>query len=99
MYVSNQMDFGHLINPDNFETNHTNNELYQVFQNRWDWERRYLHPYYSSQSLAQNATILQVLDHCTTYLFTFNSRLLQPPLLQLYFLSALPGRVLVPHGV
>ncbi len=61
MYVSNRLDFGHLVDPENFETNHVHDELYEVINNRWDWEKRYMHVNYS-QSLADNATIMQV--HC-----------------------------------
>ncbi len=38
---------GHLITVDNFETTHLNNELYEIQNNRWDWEKRYLHVNYS----------------------------------------------------
>lgn len=59
MYVSNRVDFGHLINAENFETHHVNNELYQIFENRWDWEQRYIHENYS-ESLNPNNTVSQV---------------------------------------
>jgi hypothetical protein len=45
-----------LINSDNFETSHVNNELYQLFDNRWDWELRYLHPNWS-KALEPNLTL------------------------------------------
>lgn len=56
MYVSNRVDWGHLVNSDNFETSHVNNELYQIFDNRWDWELRYLHPNWS-KALDANYTV------------------------------------------
>lgn len=50
---------GHLITVDNFETNHLNNELYEIQNNRWDWEKRYLHVNYS-QNLDLNVTVTMV---------------------------------------
>ncbi|CAG9863076.1 unnamed protein product [Phyllotreta striolata] len=43
MYVSNRVDFGHLINPDNFDTTRTEPDMYQIFDNAQDWEDRYIH--------------------------------------------------------
>ncbi|XP_046639801.1 procollagen-lysine,2-oxoglutarate 5-dioxygenase 1-like isoform X1 [Daphnia pulicaria] len=47
LFVTNRLDWGHLITVDNFETTHLNNELYEIQNNRWDWEKRYLHVNYS----------------------------------------------------
>ncbi|KAA0196354.1 hypothetical protein HAZT_HAZT003804, partial [Hyalella azteca] len=47
---------GHLVSADNFVTKHFRPEMWQLFENRWDWEARYLHENYSS-SLVENATI------------------------------------------
>uniref|UniRef100_T1IVE2 Fe2OG dioxygenase domain-containing protein n=1 Tax=Strigamia maritima TaxID=126957 RepID=T1IVE2_STRMM len=47
MFVTNQVDFGHLINNENYDISHLHNDLYQVFDNRIDWEARYLHENYS----------------------------------------------------
>ncbi|XP_037075005.1 procollagen-lysine,2-oxoglutarate 5-dioxygenase 1-like [Pollicipes pollicipes] len=47
MYVSNRASFGHLVSTDAFETTHLFNEMWQITENRWDWEHRYLHPNYS----------------------------------------------------
>ena len=33
MYVTNQQRHGHLVNPDQFETDHTVNELFNIFEN------------------------------------------------------------------
>jgi hypothetical protein len=60
MFVDNMDDFGHLVNADNFDTSHVNNELYQLFDNKWDFEQRYIHPNYTMQFNA-NHTNLQVL--------------------------------------
>jgi hypothetical protein len=61
MYVSNRVDFGHLVDPENFETNHLHNELFELINNQYDWEKRYVHVNYS-QSLQENATIAQVFE-------------------------------------
>jgi len=58
MYISNRVDWGHLINADNFDTSHLHNEMYQIFDNRWDWELRYLHANWS-KSLEPNSTLIQ----------------------------------------
>ena len=34
MYVSNLEEYGHLLNGDNFNTNHLNNDMYMLFDNR-----------------------------------------------------------------
>ncbi|EEB15965.1 Procollagen-lysine,2-oxoglutarate 5-dioxygenase 3 precursor, putative [Pediculus humanus corporis] len=47
MYVSNRVDFGHLINPDTYDVTRTHPDFYQIFDNKWDWEQRYLHENYS----------------------------------------------------
>lgn len=47
MFVSNLLDFGHLINPENFTTNHVNPDLYELYNNQKDWERKYIHENYS----------------------------------------------------
>ena len=57
-YVSNRAEWGHLVNADNFKTDHLNNELWEIEDNRYDWEQRYLHPEYS-KSLEEGATLQQ----------------------------------------
>jgi len=47
MFVTNRIDWGHLVTADNFETTHLSNEMYEISNNRWDWEKRYLHVNYS----------------------------------------------------
>ena len=34
MYVSNLDEYGHLLNADNFDTTHLNNDMYMIFDNR-----------------------------------------------------------------
>ncbi|XP_043280130.1 procollagen-lysine,2-oxoglutarate 5-dioxygenase isoform X2 [Venturia canescens] len=48
MFVSNRLDFGHLVNYDNFNTQLTNPEMYEIFNNKYDWEERYIHDNYSA---------------------------------------------------
>lgn len=56
MYVSNRVDFGHLVNSESFDTKHLVPELWEVFNNRWDWEQRYLHVNYT-HALNENNTL------------------------------------------
>ncbi|XP_050683668.1 procollagen-lysine,2-oxoglutarate 5-dioxygenase isoform X2 [Leptidea sinapis] len=46
MHVSNEEDFGHLLNPESFDISRTHPDIYQVIDNRQEWEKRYLHPQY-----------------------------------------------------
>ena len=56
--VTNRANFGHLVDADNFNTEHLNNELWEISRNRWDWEQRYIHVNYS-QGLEENAILTQ----------------------------------------
>lgn len=47
MYVSNRFDYGHLVNPDSYDLTVTHPDLYQILDNKFDWERRYIHQNYS----------------------------------------------------
>ncbi|XP_034185408.2 procollagen lysyl hydroxylase [Osmia lignaria lignaria] len=47
MYVSNRADFGHLVDPDSYDVTLTHPDLYQIFDNKLDWEKKYLHVNYS----------------------------------------------------
>lgn len=46
MYVSNRVEFGHLINAESFDTSRTAPDMYQIFENGRDWAARYIHPEY-----------------------------------------------------
>lgn len=48
MYVSNRLDFGHLVNADDFNIKLTNPDMYEIFNNQQDWENRYIHENYSA---------------------------------------------------
>ncbi|CAF3598495.1 unnamed protein product [Adineta steineri] len=70
MFINNEMNYGHLIDPENFNISLTQPELYEIFNNVKDWKARYLHPDYQ-KSLEPNATIEQP---CTdVYWFPFLS--------------------------
>ncbi|XP_076452068.1 procollagen-lysine,2-oxoglutarate 5-dioxygenase 1-like [Babylonia areolata] len=56
MYATNIKRYGHLVHPDGFETFRTINELYNIFENPFDWEARYLHESYA-EALEENAEI------------------------------------------
>jgi len=71
MYVTNRLDFGHLVNADTFDTSRTNSEIYQIFDNRWDWEQRYLHDNYT-KNFDPNNTIAQVLVNISAVLTEIN---------------------------
>ncbi|XP_033223663.1 procollagen-lysine,2-oxoglutarate 5-dioxygenase-like [Belonocnema kinseyi] len=47
MYVSNRLEFGHQVTSDSFNTTLSNPDLYQIFDNKLDWEKRYIHENYS----------------------------------------------------
>ncbi|XP_066923036.1 procollagen-lysine,2-oxoglutarate 5-dioxygenase 1-like [Clytia hemisphaerica] len=46
MYATNIHEFGHLKKTDTYSTTKKNGDLYQLFDNQWDWERNYLHKDY-----------------------------------------------------
>ncbi|KAF5287566.1 hypothetical protein FQA39_LY15895 [Lamprigera yunnana] len=46
MYVSNRLEFGHLINPESFDVKRTCPDMYQIFDNSRDWNERYIHSDY-----------------------------------------------------
>ncbi|KAL5013601.1 hypothetical protein ScPMuIL_007871 [Solemya velum] len=56
MFVTNRFNFGHLVDNEHFDTKHLHNELYQIFDNPYDWEKRYIHENYS-KSLEDGAEI------------------------------------------
>ncbi|XP_077301869.1 procollagen lysyl hydroxylase [Arctopsyche grandis] len=46
MYIMNEKDYGHLIDPETYDVTLTNPDVYQIFENKWDWEQRYIHAQY-----------------------------------------------------
>lgn len=48
MYVINLEQYGHLTDSESYSTEHKHNDLYEIFNNRLDWERKYIHPNYSA---------------------------------------------------
>lgn len=54
MYITNINDYGHLINPDNFDIKKTRPEFYELFSNQFDWEKRFIRPDYWDQLLKEN---------------------------------------------
>ncbi|XP_014231000.1 procollagen-lysine,2-oxoglutarate 5-dioxygenase 1 isoform X1 [Trichogramma pretiosum] len=57
MYVSNRLDFGHLVNPDSYNVSLTHPDMYQLFDNKLDWEKRYIHENYSKNFEADRAPL------------------------------------------
>ncbi len=42
LHASNRIqDWGHLVNADDFSTEHVHNELWELERNQWDWEKRW----------------------------------------------------------
>jgi procollagen-lysine,2-oxoglutarate 5-dioxygenase len=62
MYATNRLDWGHLITAENFDTSHLNNEMYEIMNNRWDWEKRYLHVNYSQNLDMETPPIMPCPD-------------------------------------
>ncbi|XP_050361429.1 procollagen-lysine,2-oxoglutarate 5-dioxygenase isoform X1 [Nymphalis io] len=53
MYVSNEKELGHLVNPDTLDISRKNPDIYQVLDNKIEWEQRYLSPEYAD-NFAEN---------------------------------------------
>jgi hypothetical protein len=70
MYIDNRQDYGHLVSADNFDTSHNNNELYQIVENKYDFESRYVHADYRMY-LEENRTLHEVKLPSTKKLFLF----------------------------
>jgi len=47
MYTTNLEHHGHLKEMDSYNTEHKHNDLYQLFDNKLDWEAQYLHKEYT----------------------------------------------------
>ncbi|XP_012056957.1 PREDICTED: procollagen-lysine,2-oxoglutarate 5-dioxygenase 1 [Atta cephalotes] len=47
MYVNNRLEFGHLVDPDTYDIRLIYPDMYQIIENKLDWEKRYIHPNYS----------------------------------------------------
>ncbi|RZF36466.1 hypothetical protein LSTR_LSTR009562 [Laodelphax striatellus] len=58
MYVDNTVEYGHLIDPYSFDVKRKHPDMYELINNRYDWEQRYLHPEYM-KNLDPNTTIAQ----------------------------------------
>ena len=46
IYLTNEIEYGHLVDPDNYNTSLILPELYEIFSNMKDWKTRYIHPDY-----------------------------------------------------
>lgn len=64
MYLSNRLEFGHLVSADNFDTKLTNPDMYQIFDNKLDWQKRYIHEDYA-ENLNPEKVPLQVIINST----------------------------------
>ncbi len=46
MWLTNEYEFGHLVNADSVQSEYPHSELWEVERNALDWESRYLSPQY-----------------------------------------------------
>lgn len=60
MFVSNRLDFGHLVNPETYDVTRAKPDMYQIFENEIDWEERYIHEDYV-ENFNPNNTAKQVI--------------------------------------
>lgn len=60
MHVVNLDVYGHLINPDSFDTSRAVPDLYEQLTNKKDWEMEYLHEDFYKISVNETATLEQV---------------------------------------
>eukprot|EP00918_Siedleckia_nematoides_P034694 GHVU01075451.1.p1 GENE.GHVU01075451.1~~GHVU01075451.1.p1 ORF type:complete len:720 (+),score=75.26 GHVU01075451.1:2-2161(+) len=47
MYIDNQVYYGHLVNSEFYNTTRLHNDLWMLFDNKYTWEKKYLHPNYT----------------------------------------------------
>ncbi|XP_011050655.1 PREDICTED: procollagen-lysine,2-oxoglutarate 5-dioxygenase 1 isoform X1 [Acromyrmex echinatior] len=57
MYVNNRLEFGHLVDPDTYDIRLTYPDIYQIIENKLDWEKRYIHSNYSENFNPDNKPI------------------------------------------
>ncbi len=63
MYVSNLEEYGHLLNGDNFITEHVNNDMYMLFDNRLvSWSSVSVHhKHFASTCMMSKTTSIKIL--------------------------------------
>uniref|UniRef100_A0A8C3AD24 Procollagen-lysine,2-oxoglutarate 5-dioxygenase 1 n=1 Tax=Cyclopterus lumpus TaxID=8103 RepID=A0A8C3AD24_CYCLU len=47
MYVTNMQTFGRILSTENYQMSHLHNDLWQIFENPVDWQKRYIHENYT----------------------------------------------------
>ncbi|XP_063837610.1 procollagen-lysine,2-oxoglutarate 5-dioxygenase isoform X1 [Ostrinia nubilalis] len=62
MHVSNELDFGHLVNPESYDISRTHPDVYQLFDNKIEWEARYLHEDYATSLQEGNKPLMPCPD-------------------------------------
>lgn len=68
MHVSNELEFGHLVNPDQFDVSRTNPDIYHVSDNKIEWDKRYLHEDYA-ENFVEGHEHLMVSTVCVITIF------------------------------
>lgn len=53
MYTVNLFSFGHLVSTDNFDIKKTKPEFYELLENKFDWEKRFIREEYYAQLLPE----------------------------------------------
>lgn len=70
MYVSNRLDFGHLINPDTYDVTLSDPDMYQIFENNKDWEDRYIHEEFPDNLLTDKKPLQVGNNYAKRYSFS-----------------------------
>lgn len=53
MFAANLNEYGHLVNPDGFDIKKTRPEFYELFTNKFDWDKRFIREDYYTQLLEE----------------------------------------------
>ncbi|XP_023948586.1 multifunctional procollagen lysine hydroxylase and glycosyltransferase LH3 isoform X2 [Bicyclus anynana] len=73
MHVSNEQELGHLVNPESFDISRKHPDIYQVIDNKLDWERRYIHDqYYDNFAEGRNHSMLGRFKIMVNRVFQFD---------------------------
>jgi hypothetical protein len=57
MYGTNMDYFGHLVNPDSFNTSLVRPEMFEITANLRDWQARYIRPEYYDFASGKNESL------------------------------------------
>jgi len=60
LHVVNMDYYGYLINPDGYDVSRTAPDLYELINNKLDWEQKYLHPEFVTKAINETYELEQV---------------------------------------